>query len=156
MPRVRTALKVLVALTVASLLALAVVVTLFYKLYPIRTYSMTPTLPLKALAVVEKDASYQQGDIITYRHGTEIITHRFIKRDANGDIITKGDANPSPDAWPVQDQDVIGKEVLCIPWAGFALFYLMDPFGLGSLVLLGVALWLLWPDRRRAPSAVTP
>ena len=148
MPRLRTALKALVALIVVSLVALAVVVTLFYKLYPIRTYSMAPTLPLKALIVVEKDASYQQGDIITYRHGTDIITHRYDKRDANGDIITKGDANPSPDAWPVKDQDVIGKEVFCIPWAGLALYYLMDPSGLGSLLLFGAALWLLWPVLR--------
>ena len=156
MPRLRTALKALVALIVVSLVALAVVVALFYKLYPIRTYSMTPTLPLKALVVVEKDTSYRQGDIITYRHGTDTITHRFIKRDANGNIITKGDANPSPDVWPVKDQDVIGKEVLCIPWAGLVLYYLMDPSGLGSLVLLGVAIWLLWPERRRKPIAATP
>lgn len=148
MPRLRTALRALAALIVAGLVALAVVAVLFYKLYPIRTYSMTPTLPLKSLAIVEKDASYRQGDIITYRHGTDIITHRYIKRDANGDIITKGDANPSPDAWPVKDQDVVGKVVLCIPWAGFALYYLMDPSGFGSIVLLGLALWLLWPELR--------
>lgn len=156
MPRLRTALRVLTALIVTGLVTLAVVVALFYQLYPIRTYSMTPTLPLKSLAVVKEGASYHQGDIITYRHGTDIITHRYIKRDANGDIVTKGDANPSPDAWPVKDQDVIGKVVLCIPWAGFALYYLMDPSGLGSLVLLGVAIWLLWPELRRKPSAVTP
>lgn len=145
MPRLKVALKVLVALIVASLLALSVVVALFFKLYPIHTGSMTPTLPLKALIVVDKGGSYQKGDILTFHHrtitgGDEVITHRFIGRDKNGLIVTKGDANPSPDAWPIKDQDVIGKVVLIVPQAGYWLVYLEDPSGLASFLLLGVAI----------------
>ena len=160
MPHLRVVLKVLLSLIVAGLLALSIIVALFYQLYPIHTNSMTPALPLKALIVVDEGVSYHQGDIITYRHhtmsgGDETITHRFIKRDENGLIITKGDANPSPDAWPVKDQDVTGKVVLVIPQAGFALVYLMNPSGFGSIVLLGFAIWLLWPELRRKPSVAT-
>lgn len=153
MPYLKVALKVLLSMVVAGLLTLSIVVVMFYRLYPIHTGSMVPTLPLRSLAVVEKDASYHRGDIISFHHrtlggGDEVITHRYIKRDKNGLIVTKGDANRSSDAWPIKDQDVIGKVVLDVPWAGYWLVYLKDPAGLGSFLLFGVALWLMWPELR--------
>lgn len=152
MPRFKVALRVLLALIVAGLLASSIVVALLFKLYPIHTGSMVPALPMKSLIFV-REGPYHQGDVLTFHHrtiggGDEVITHRFIKRDENGLIITKGDANPSPDAWPVKDQDVIGKVVLCVPQAGYWLVFLKDPAGLGSFLLFGVALWLLWPELR--------
>lgn len=153
MPYLKVALKVLLSMVVAGLLTLSILGVLFYKLYPIHTGSMIPTLPLRSLAVVEKGAPYHKGDIISFHHRTlggddEIITHRYIKRDQNGLIVTKGDANRSPDAWPIEDRDVIGKVVLDVPQAGYWLVYLKDPAGLGSFLLFGVALWLLWPELR--------
>ncbi len=153
MLRLKTALKVLLALIITGLLALSIIVAVFFRLYPIHTGSMTPALAMKSLIFV-REGPYHKGDVITFHHrtitgGDEVITHRFIARDKNGLIITKGDANPSPDAWPVKDQDVIGKVVRCVPQAGYWLVYLKSPTGLGSFLLLGVAFWLLWPELRR-------
>lgn len=160
MPSLKLTLRVLCAVIVASLVALSIVVAVFFKLYPIRTNSMTPTLPVKSLVFV-KEGSYQEGDIITFRHhtlsgGQELVTHRFIKRDGNGLIITKGDGNDSVDAWPVKDQDVTGKVVLCVPQAGFWLMVLKTPDGLGGMLLLALAFWLLVLELRRPRKVETP
>ncbi len=157
--RVKAALWIALPLIPVVILTLAILGAFPYKLYPIHTNSMDPALPTKTLIVV-REGHYEKGGIITFHHRTvgghdEVITHRYIERDNNDLITTKGDANPSPDAWPVRDQDVIGGVALRIPEAGYWLVYLKNPAGSGSIALLVFAVWLLFSEvrRSRSPSA---
>jgi signal peptidase len=156
---VRVALWIALPMIPVVLLTLAILGALPYKLYPIHTDSMNPALPMKTLIIVEK-GSYEKGDIITFNHRTlgghnEVVTHRYIGRDNNGLIVTKGDANPSPDAWPVKDEDVIGGVSLRIPQAGYWLVYMKNPAGSGSIVLLIFAVWLLFSGGKQTRSGKT-
>jgi signal peptidase I len=44
--------------------------------------------------------------------------HRLVRRDAQGRLITKGDANPTEDTTPVPPSDVEGVARLLVPAAG--------------------------------------
>lgn len=152
----RVALWIALPTIPVVLLTLAILGAFPYKLYPIHTNSMNPALPMKTLIIVHED-SYERGDIITFNHRTlgghnEVVTHRFIGRDNNNLITTKGDANPSTDAWPVRDEDVIGGVSLRIPQAGYWLVYLKNPAGFGSIALFIFAVWLLFTGNKRTRS----
>ena len=62
--------------------------------------------------IVKKTKDVEENDIIFFitQDGTPVI-HRYIDTDENGQLITKGDANPKEDLEPVSLQQVQGKVV---------------------------------------------
>ena len=71
---------------------------------------------LVVVGVSEKDLKI--GDVIVYdiNGQTTPIVHRIVKLD-NGQIVTKGDHNPSIDPWtPIK---IYGKAVVVIPYLGW-------------------------------------
>lgn len=77
--------------------------------------SMEPALPFGATGIeMPPPAQLHAGDIISYRSGIGVITHRIISinTDAAGVYYTtKGDASPAQDAKKVRPSDIEGLVV---------------------------------------------
>ena len=65
----------------------------------------------------------QTGAVVTFRNRDTVITHRVVKKQ-NGTWITKGDANKTADPVPVEESQIIGRVVFCLPYLGYVLYFL--------------------------------
>ena len=114
-----------------------------YKAYIITTNSMEPTIKKESVIIVKKcnESDLKENDIITFKQGQEIITHRIIKvenTDYGKQYITKGDNNNTEDLEKVKYNTIEGKQILTIPNLGKLINALED-----SIILLIIALVLL-------------
>ena len=130
-------------LVVLVLVALAVVGLHSHRLYAVQTGSMAPTIPARSLVVVDP-GRYAVGQPITYEHAGALVTHRLVSVNPDGSLVTRGDANPSTDAWSVAPDAVIGGVVASVPELGYWLVYLRSPIGLLSVVLGLLLLYQIW------------
>lgn len=96
--------------------------------------SMSPTLEVNDLIVVQKKASYEVGDIVVYQSGKTLIVHRIIDLEENM-ITTQGDANNAADD-PINVNTVKGEVVFHIPFLGAIINVLKTPI-VGFLLLIG-------------------
>lgn len=145
----KTVTKVLVSTLVAVVLGLAVGAAVAwhdgYRLYAVRTGSMTPTYPTGAL-VLDAPASSGApavGDVITFRVESGLVTHRVQAVSAAG-YTTKGDANPTLDAWTIPRSHVVGRVVAGTPDLGYVLVFFHQPTGALTVITSLLALSLLW------------
>ncbi|WP_242963748.1 signal peptidase I [Lachnoclostridium sp. An131] len=131
-----------------------------YRLYTVISGSMEPEIPVDSLVLVRGADPVQmaEGDVIAFygAHGSSaVITHRVVSnRPAEGEIVTKGDANPERDMNPVPYEDFIGKVEHVIPGAGALAEKLGGPAGrqaAGGLLILAALLLALGSglDRRK-------
>lgn len=156
----------LLALLVAGLLALTVGPLLFpYKALTVLSGSMEPTIPVGAVVIDTQvnAADVRRGDIITFARPdrpNEYVTHRVYAVEAGPggrkEWVTKGDANPVPDAWRIPAAGTGYKYTFSIPRIGYALAWMQSPLGrvlflVVPAVLLGLlTLYELWWPRRNA------
>ncbi len=127
---------------------------------PVAGVSMRPTLHAGDLVVVKgvDPTTLRKGDIIAFRtpqfardkYGLPAaLVHRIVsvKKDPTGLVFrTKGDANPGPDVFQLHGDDVVGKDVLRLPGAGYPLLFFRSKQGkifLGALAVVIVAYFLL-------------
>jgi signal peptidase len=142
----------LVGLVLGLVLLTHVVGPLGYRIVIIRGPSMSPTIPLGALAFEQPiDASaVRVGDVVTmvFPNGGPTITHRVIRVasiDGQPWIETRGDANNAADPNPVPASIVTGVVRSQLPVAGFLVAFLGLPTGLLSVVsMLGSVLACVW------------
>jgi signal peptidase len=94
-----------------------------------------PALLAPGRLLVVRDAAAPHG----------LLAHRLARVEPDGDLRTKGDANPVVDSTPVAPGDVVGVARLVVPYAGLpALWRAGDGDGgrlaawLGSVVLAGL------------------
>ncbi len=107
--------------------------------------SMEPVLSVNDVALIHRSDTYEEGDVVVYQTGNELIIHRIIEK--NEDLIqTKGDANNAADT-PVAITAVKGKLVGHIPFVGIIVQALKTP--LGVIVTLAAAFALLELSYRR-------
>ena len=118
-------------------------------LLAIATGSMVPTLHRGDLVIVEHASpnSIDVGTIIAFHVSClpAPTVHRVYQIVHNGSspvYQTKGDANPSPDPCLVPFQNVVGKVVATVPYAGF---FVLDPLLDAAVVALIVVVALLAP-----------
>ena len=111
-----------------------------YKVYVIHTGSMSPTIP-SGSAVVVHEGHYHVGQVITFTEDGLTVTHRLVSISAAGLTTTKGDANKTNDPWHVPKSQIIGGVVLAPRDVGYAITYLKDPLGLGSVLLAALFIW---------------
>lgn len=90
--------------------------------------SMEPAIEAGDLIIIKEQGEYKEDDIVTYRSGPTLITHRIVAINAS-EVITRGDANNAEDA-PVVLSALEGKVVLNIPEAGKFLLFLKTPTGI--------------------------
>lgn len=82
------------------------------EMHRIATGSMDPTLPVGSRVITTTTDQLRPGDIILF-HNYEnggLTAHRFIGYAPDDSLMTKGDANPTPDVHdqPLHRSDVVG------------------------------------------------
>ena len=88
--------------------------------------SMSPEIKKGDAVIIEKLSNkkiseLKKGDIIAYKYSDVLIIHRIEKIEIAGDkyyFYTKGDANSDIDEWIVEDNMIVGKINLIIPYLG--------------------------------------
>jgi signal peptidase len=138
-----------------------------YRVYTALSGSMEPAVPFGSVIILRPVSADRiaAGDIIAFRRPdrtAQLVTHRVvgIEDGAEGSVfITKGDANPVPDAWRIPATGDGWRYVFGIPYLGYVLAAISSPFGRSALLLaplLAAALLILirmWLPRRRLDSA---
>lgn len=128
------------------------------KLLSIQTGSMEPRLRKGGLVAVTNvdPGAVQPGDIITFinpANKKQTITHRVVGSRDNPMmprkpyIVTKGDANSSPDT-PVPQSAVVGKVREYAPYLGFGLDFVRKPVGLLILIYIPALVVIVGEMRR--------
>ncbi len=144
-----------VATVLVALAAVGGLAATHYHAYEIRTGSMTPHIPAGSLVVV-REGHVQIGEVISFRSPAGVVTHRLIGRNADGTLITKGDANPSADVYPVPPSRVIGHVVAAPSRLGFWIHTATQtPLGLAT-DFAAVSLLVLAMSMRRKKPQVAP
>lgn len=106
--------------------------------------SMQPTIPLSALVYLEPDPSPAIGQVVTFRHGSQLVTHRIVgdwSGIGKGPWQTQGDNNDAPDADLVPSSAIVGQAVGYLPVVGLVADLLQQVPVMAFLLLL-VALLL--------------
>ncbi len=124
-------------------------------IYTIVSPSMTPVIHVYDVVVNVKTKGPQDiqiGDIITYKSVAATsegmtITHRVVNIDQLPDgtfeYMTQGDNNSEPDSSYVAYDQVIGKEILIIPYLGKLQFLIATQKGWLFLLLIPIGIYLL-------------
>jgi signal peptidase I len=125
------------------LLMLVAIAIVFAPYRIIGSGSMAPTLPVWSIAVLEPADDLVPTDIITFQQGGDDhpTTHTFIGYADDGSVLTKGDANPTPDVHnpPLMMEDVVGKVAFTIFPQNLLIFAVLTVIGLAII-----------PGRRKA------
>lgn len=109
-----------------------------YGLANVLSGSMEPTFSRGTLLLVKDTRQVQEGDIVVYQSGKELIVHRIIAVDGD-EIITQGDANNVADK-PFQKSGIKGKVVAWIPMLGSVAAMLKTPIAVIVILLLAFLL----------------
>lgn len=116
--------------------------------------SMAPSLRVGDVLVVAPadSGSIDGGEIVTFhdpRQGDRLVTHRVVRQNADGALVTRGDANLDPDPAPVDPDQVKGVGRVVVPlvglpfvWATTAAYPQLAALGAGVLVLALAAVGL--------------
>lgn len=114
-----------VALMVAGALSLAVPRVIGFEPYAVMSGSMEPEIQTGAMAYVRpcRGEDLADGDVAAFYDDIgNVVIHRVMSnRIVEGELVTKGDANGSPDMNPVSYDDVIGSVGMSVPGLGVAL-----------------------------------
>jgi signal peptidase len=134
-----------------------------YRVYAVKTGSMTPGLPVGSLLIDEPASGhYQRGDVVTVERPQDpsnpVVTHRIYSIGPAGGIRTKGDANSEPDVFAAKPADVIGEVAGHVDNGGYLLVYLSQWTGVLSLMMVAITIWLAWSIcfAPAVPSTVRP
>jgi signal peptidase I len=142
-----------------------------YQFMAVLSGSMVPTMHVGDLVVAEvvPPSMLASGDLATFREPTthRLITHRvqsILWHGELADVITRGDANQTGENWTVRADDKVGRVVLRVPHAGYALAALGTPAGqlglAGLAALLGgwvlVTIWRPGAAEEEEPVPGTP
>lgn len=103
--------------------------------------SMEEEIKIGDMIIYQKKSNdkYQVGDIIVYLdENSNLITHRLISLSENN-LITKGDANNSPDE-PIVYSQVQGKVIFKIGKIGKVISFLTTPAGIIIMIAAGVVI----------------
>lgn len=118
--------------------------------------SMQPSITAGSLIFTKRlpQKDYQVGDVVTFfpRDSQKgLVTHRIVSLKNNQQGVpvmeTKGDANTNGDPWQVGLGNIVGKEMVNIPYLG----YILSPVGtrLGFLVLAPLFFFIfVYPELR--------
>lgn len=114
-------------LTSIFLIVAAVILMLLFGIRPyiVLSDSMQPTFGAGSFCFVNQNVAYEdikQGDIIAFRVGKSLATHRVVDISEKG-METKGDANKFSDGISTNQQNYIGKNIISIPYLGYVVVF---------------------------------
>ncbi|MCW2867498.1 MAG: signal peptidase [Marmoricola sp.] len=97
-------------------------------------------------------ATLVKGQVVTVvdpDHPGRTRTHRLLRRDAQGRLVLKGDANPQADSTPVLPAKVLGIGAIRVPYVARPVYWVAEravvPLGLTLLALVGLGLTAAQP-----------
>ena len=154
---------------VALLLVAFGAATQKFRIVPILSGSMRPTMPEGSLAVAMPKAlaDVKVGDAIVYEPPgqSNYILHRVsevVKSGRQPIVRTKGDANDKVDAWTAKlEGDVVWESSFAVPYAGYPVVWARQPaVRMAAIVItvvltVGLVLSAIWskPQDGPAPAA---
>lgn len=129
-----------VALALVAVVVIGLPLATDHKWRTVETGSMRPTLePGDVILAAPMDRAAETGDMIVFVdpvHGDRDVVHRLVDVDAEGRLVTQGDANSSVDPWTLHPDDVTGVVTLTVPRIGFIVQAMDTKAGiLGFLVV---------------------
>ena len=162
----RGTVSLLSGLTVLVALGYGVLLLAGYKPAAVYSGSMTPSIPVGAVAFDRHvpSGSVRVGDVITFRDpyvAGRVVTHRIVKIVHTHDGLayrTKGDANPARDPWTIELPPTVGRVAFGVPYVGYVLVYAHTReirtvvLGLVCTLLLASLLRAIW----RTPGVEAP
>ena len=143
--RIYKAVQTLLLIAVVTIIAalFSVIVFLDMNPYVIVSGSMEPELPVGSLCLIDcQQKEPETGDIISYKAGDSVITHRVAEVTDEG-YVTKGDANNSKDPGLVKPKQIFGTCVFSIPKAGYAVMFFRSPKGIVLTITFVICFSLL-------------
>ncbi len=119
--------------------------------YAVKTGSMEPAIRMGSLCFVNQRTAFEdirEGDIIAFRSGELLVTHRAVSIGGNG-ITTKGDANNTEDALEITKEQYIGKTLFWLPEIGKVLLFCQTKRGkaVGAAIVLFLVIVALCENR---------
>jgi len=100
--------------------------------------SMQPEIDVGDMLIIRQQDEYFENDVVTFRMGNSLVTHRIIEID-HSQVVTQGDENNVADE-PSDLSAIEGKVVFKIPKVGSVMLFLKTPFGILCMILVGIAL----------------
>ncbi len=118
------------------------------RIYKVGSGSMEPYLKIDDIIIITKSKNYKINDVITYKNNNkEYITHRIISI-TNDEIITKGDANNTPDD-PITKDDIVGKYIYKFRYFGFIKYIFNQKMSWLLLFVYGLIITIIIPDKKQ-------
>ncbi len=120
-----------------------------YQTYHVVSGSMEPEIPVGSLVLAKatEPEDVMAGDIIVFRRGGSVVTHRVVeKKSEDEEFITKGDANEIEDFQPVSFRQLLGTVRHHYAYLGTILGFFSTIFGkifLLVIIVIGVLLQIL-------------
>jgi signal peptidase I len=115
--------------------------------------SMEPTFHTGDLAITQRQAEYQVGDVVAFSTEGGVVIHRIVGGDADQGFITQGDNRDQLDLWRPRPDHIVGATWILVPGVGNALAFARQPPVLAALAA-AIAFFLAFtagPVRRRGP-----
>ena len=105
-----------------------------YRLIAVASNSMKPTYARGDAVIYEKmnPENINVGDIIAFKKGGKIVTHRVVKKTFNSEnyvFYTKGDNNNKQDSFKTDENLVLGKVQVSFKYIGYPTVIINEFFG---------------------------
>jgi signal peptidase len=152
-------------ITAIAVIAILLLISVFpitgnFKVLAVLSGSMEPSVHTGSIVVVKPSEFYKIGDVITFgkisKRNTPT-THRIneVKNSTSTGLtyITKGDANNAPDLKEVRPTEIVGKEILTIPYVGYAINTAKKPWGF-ALIIIVPALLVIFDEAKKIKDEV--
>ncbi|MFQ8705059.1 MAG: signal peptidase I [Thomasclavelia sp.] len=156
-------LSILCYIVIIVLVLILAPMIIGYKPVVVLSGSMEPAYPVGSL-IYYKTASFEdidKNDAITfYIDSDTLVTHRVVvKNEISQTFVTKGDANPTNDADPVEYKNVAGKALeIYLPVIGSVFASSVKYIAvavIGGILLLNIILSNLIVDEKQPKEEVT-
>jgi signal peptidase len=76
--------------------------------------SMEPSVRPGDVCVYRRCSNAARGDVVVFEDGGTLVVHRVVLVDRRGTFVTKGDANPTPDASALAPGTLRGRVVAVV------------------------------------------
>jgi len=126
-----------------------------YKPFIVLSGSMEPEIYSGDLVLVREAVTgdLKVGDVISYREGQSVITHRILEiteEQGTRKFITKGDHNNVSDRNPVTEDQVEGRYLFHLSKLGNFAIFMQTPIGMVIFIACPLVLFILYDIMRRS------
>ena len=113
-----------------------------YTFFEVATGSMSNTIEIGDVVVVEITKEVNKNEIIVYKDGDNFVTHRLVEKDGDK-LVAKGDANNSEDK-PITENQILGRVIYVVPKLGIWRKILLSPEVIGLILTFFFLLGLVF------------